>query len=305
MRFDAYLARHLEGQSRSHAAMLIRDGAVRIADAVRKPGYKVKPGEHIVGRLPEPTPVDLAPQALPLDILFEDSDLIVINKPAGMVVHPAAGHATGTLVNALLYHCPDLGGIGGELRPGIVHRLDKDTTGVLVAAKNAQAHWALSHQFKERQIQKRYLALVVGSPSASSGRIDLPVGRHAVERKKMAVVNSGREALTLWQVQEQFTDMALLSLELKTGRTHQIRVHCQAIGHPLVGDPLYGRPKAMTRWAADHPSLAPVLKLVRRQMLHAAFIAFSHPASGKQLAFTAPLPEDMSSLIDHLRRNAT
>ncbi len=226
MRLDAFAAGHLPDCSRSYAALLIRKGWISVDTIARKPSYKVKVHEQVRADLPEPQPVDLVAEPMDLDLLFEDESLIVVNKPAGLVVHPAAGHPSGTLVNGLLCHCPDLEGIGGERRPGIVHRLDKDTSGVIVIAKTTLAHHELSRQFKARSIRKQYLALVHGVPKQAHGTIDLPVGRHPVDRKKMSTVSrSGREALTLWRVKEQFPEAALLEVDLKTGRTHQIRVH--------------------------------------------------------------------------------
>jgi 23S rRNA pseudouridine1911/1915/1917 synthase len=241
-------------------------------------------------------------EPLDLDIIFEDPDLLVVNKPAGLVVHPAAGHATGTLVHGILYHCPDLEGIGGEKRPGIVHRLDKDTSGILIVAKNSRAHHDLSRQFKSRSIHKHYLALVAGSPKSDKGSIDLPVGRHPVDRKKMSTRSKrGRDALTIWHVRERFRGTTLLDIEIKTGRTHQIRVHCQAAGFPIVGDPVYGRKRALNQMVAGYPALQVVLKMIDRQMLHAHAIGFSHPADGRALSFEAPLPEDMAGLVEQLR----
>jgi 23S rRNA pseudouridine1911/1915/1917 synthase len=237
-----------------------------------------------------------------LDILFEDSDLLVINKAAGLVVHPAAGHATGTLVHGILHHCPDLEGIGIEKRPGIVHRLDKDTSGIMVVAKTSRAHHELSRQFKARSIHKNYLALVAGSPKTDGGCIDLPVGRHPVERKKMSTRSKrGREALTLWRVFEKFTGAALLDIELKTGRTHQIRVHCQAMGFPIIGDSVYGWKGALKKTAAGNAALQAAFKNVKRQMLHAYRLGFNHPVNGKALSFEAPLPADMALLLEQLR----
>lgn len=242
------------------------------------------------------------PEPLSLDILFEDPDLLVINKPAGMVVHPAAGHSSGTLVHGILYHCPDLEGIGAERRPGIVHRLDKDTSGILVVAKNGRAHHDLSRQFKARNIQKFYLALVAGAPKSDRGSIELAVGRHPVERKKMSTrSNRGRDALTLWHIRERFAGATLLDVELKTGRTHQIRVHCQAMGFPIVGDPTYGWKGASKKIAAGNTALQATFKNVKRQMLHAYRLGFSHPIDGRMLSFEAPLPEDMAELLDQLR----
>ena len=301
-RLDTFIAGCLDDCSRSHAALLIRKGFVQVNGQCCKAGYRVKINDSIIATLPPPIPMDLVAEPLHLDILFEDSDLLIINKPAGLVVHPAAGHSTGTLVHGILYHCPDLEGIGTEKRPGIVHRLDKDTSGILVVAKNARAHHELSRQFKARSIQKHYLALVAGLPKSRQGRIDLPVGRHPVERKKMSTrSNQGREALTMWRVQERFAGATLLDVELKTGRTHQIRVHCQAMGFPVVGDPVYGWKGAFKKITAGNAALQASLKNVKRQMLHAHRLGFSHPADGRTLSFEAPLPPDMAELLERLR----
>lgn len=305
LRFDALLSQRIGELSRSQAATLIRQGDFRIDDQPRKPSYRVRPGEQVVGRIPEAEPVDLAPEAIPLTVLFEDASLIVIDKPAGLVVHPAAGHPTGTLVNALLHHCPDLEGIGGEKRPGIVHRLDKDTSGLIVVAKNDLAHQALSLQFKARQVFKQYLALVHGEPIEEKGIISMPLGRHQTERKKMAVVtHGGREAITEWAVEERLAGTSLLVVTLKTGRTHQIRVHCLHMGHPLVGDPVYGRRRQARQIAQADAAMHRILKSAGRQMLHAARLRFSHPVSGAPLSFEADLPEDMASLLASLRQLA-
>jgi 23S rRNA pseudouridine1911/1915/1917 synthase len=301
-RLDTFIAGCLDDCSRSHAGLLIRQGFIRVNGQCCKAGYRVKTNDSITATLPPPIPTDLVAEPLSLDILFEDRDLLIINKPADLVVHPAAGHSTGTLVHGILYHCPDLEGIGMEKRPGIVHRLDKDTSGILVVAKNGRAHMDLSRQFKVRSIEKHYLALVVGSPKSSQGRIDLPVGRHPVERKKMSTLsNRGREALTLWRIRERFEGATLLDVELRTGRTHQIRVHCQAMGFPIVGDPVYGGKGASRNIAAGNSALQTAFKSVQRQMLHAWRLGFSHPADGRALSFEAPLPADMALLLDHLR----
>ncbi len=303
LRLDAVVAAHLDPCSRSYAARLIRSGYAHVDGSSRKPAYKVKLNERIECRLPPPEPIELVAEPLPLDVLFEDRHLIVLNKPPGMVVHPAAGHCRGTLVNALLYHCPDLEGIGGQKRPGIVHRLDKDTSGVLVVAKTDQAHHELSRQFKARQIRKHYLALVYGCPQNDSGRIDLPIGRHPKERKKMSTsAASGREALTVWRVKERFPGAALLEIDLKTGRTHQIRVHCTAMGHPVIGDAVYGRRRGMSRLANENASLYAILKTAKRQMLHARHLGFAHPVTAESLRFNAPLHEDMHAIIEQLRK---
>jgi 23S rRNA pseudouridine1911/1915/1917 synthase len=303
LRLDAVVAAHLTQGSRSYAARLIRRGYAQVDGSSRKPSYKVKLSEQIECRLPPPEPIELVAEPLPLDVLFEDRHLIVLNKPPGMVVHPAAGHSGGTLVNGLLYHCPDLEGIGGQKRPGIVHRLDKDTSGVIAVAKTDRAHHELSRQFKARQIRKQYLALVFGSPENDSGRIDLPIGRHPKERKKMSTVStSGREALTVWRVKERFRGAALLEIDLKTGRTHQIRVHCTAMGHPIIGDSVYGRRRSLSRLAKENAPLYTILKGAKRQMLHALHLSFDHPATAESLSLSAPLHEDMHAIIAQLQK---
>lgn len=303
LRLDTFVSERLPQYSRSQTAAWIRQGVLHVDGVQRKAGYKVKPGEQISGYIPAAIPVALVPEPIAFDILYEDRALIVVDKPAGLVVHPAAGHFSGTLVNGLLHHCPDLEGIGGERRPGIVHRLDKDTSGVLVVAKNAQAHQSLAQQFKARQVYKTYLAIVAGSPHQSSGRIELPVGRHPVERKKMSVVSPrGREAITLWQVRERFAGATLLEVELKTGRTHQIRVHCQSMGLPIVGDPLYGRKRALQQMTKSNTHLQSIFQSAHRQMLHAAQLRFTHPLSGAPLFFETPIPEDMAEVLQSLRQ---
>lgn len=301
-RLDSYIAGQIENCSRSHAALLIRQGCIRVDDQICKPGYKVKANEHIVARIPAPESTNLVAESLELNILFEDHDILVLDKPPGVVVHPAAGHATGTLVQGILYHCPDLEGVGAEKRPGIVHRLDKDTSGILVVAKNSHSHINLSEQFKNRSIKKQYLALIHGSPRAAKGQIDLPVGRHPMDRKKMSTMgHRTRDALTLWQVRERLVGTSLLDIELKTGRTHQIRVHCLAMGHPIVGDPVYAQRGALKGIANSNPALHQVVKKAKRQMLHAHRISFKHPTDESWLSFESPLPEDMSAILDELR----
>ena len=285
---------------RSMAARLIREGNIRVDEDIKKPGYRLRTGERIAGRIPPPEPAPFGPEAIPLDILWEDRDVLVLDKPPGLVVHPAPGHASGTLVNALLHHIPDLEGIGGTLRPGIVHRLDKDTSGVLVVGKTPRAQSGLSNQFKARAVAKEYIALAYGRMPAPSGRINRPVGRHPTDRKRMSTVGkNGRPAETLWEQTESLPATTLLSLDLKTGRTHQIRVHCAAIGHPLVGDPIYGSEKAM-KGAPER--VQAVLRSADRQMLHARRLRFVHPVSNRFLEFEAPLPADMSALLDRLRK---
>jgi 23S rRNA pseudouridine1911/1915/1917 synthase len=305
VRLDAFVASHIPQSTRSQAANWIQGGHVCVDGIQRKPAYKVKAGQRVLTRVPEAEPTDLIPESIFFEVLFEDDALIVVNKPAGLVVHPSAGHPSGTLVNGLLHHCPDLEGIGGEKRPGIVHRLDKDTSGVLLVAKNDRAHQALSQQFKERSVYKKYFALVAGAVAPASGRIDRPVARHRTERKKMAIVAyGGREAVTLWCVCERFAGATLLEVELKTGRTHQIRVHCQSMGHPIVGDPVYGRRRALPRHDKHNEQVNAMLGQASRQMLHAAQLCFTHPVSGDRLSFEAPLPDDMASLLEALRKVA-
>ncbi len=294
-RLDNVIALQVAGCSRSMAANLLREGQIQVLNEIRKPGYRVKAGEIISGNIPAPEPIACEPEAIPFCILHEDDDILVIDKPAGMVVHPAPGHFSGTLVNAILYHCPDLEGIGGKIRPGIVHRLDKDTSGILVVAKTAAAQVHLAAQFKDRSLQKTYLALVAGRMKTASGVIDLPIGRHPVDRKKMSVLSKrNRDARTLWRVKELFDTASFLEIEIKTGRTHQIRVHCASMQHPVVGDTVYGY-----RNSGAH--LPAVLKTVARQMLHAWRIAFTHPATGEKMHVEAPIPEDMIQVLNGLR----
>ena len=266
------------GLTRSRVAALIAEGLCRVDGTVcRKPGEKVPEGRSV--ELTVPAPKETAPKAedIPLEVLFEDEDLAVVVKPRGMVVHPAAGHEDGTLVNALLARLGHLGGIGGELRPGIVHRLDKDTSGLLMVAKNDETQLALSRMLQEREIEKHYRALVEGIPKEPSGRVELPIGRSRKDRKKMAVDPEGREAVTEWQVLAEGRGCALLDVRILTGRTHQIRVHMRHMGHPVCGDPLYGY---------EHGIKVPCL------MLHAYSLSFEHPRTKEKMAFQAPLPED-------------
>ncbi|MEK6192898.1 MAG: RluA family pseudouridine synthase, partial [Deltaproteobacteria bacterium] len=232
-RLDVVVASRLADFSRSFAAILIRNHSIRVNQSAVKPGHRLKAGDVVDGDIPPPEPVENAPENIPLDFLYEDKDIAVINKRAGMVVHPAPGNYTGTLVNALLFHCPDIGQINGDIRPGIVHRLDKDTSGAMVVAKNSIAHERLSRQFKDRSIKKEYQAIVHGRMTRDSGSISLPIGRHPTQRKKMSTLSRvGRSAETVWRVETQYEGFCLLRLDLKTGRTHQIRVHCSAIHHP-------------------------------------------------------------------------
>jgi 23S rRNA pseudouridine1911/1915/1917 synthase len=289
-RLDAALAR-LAGVARAQAARWIDAGRVRVDAAPARASQRVAGGAVITACPPEPTPLGVAPEAIPLAILYEDADLIVIDKPAGLVVHPAPGHAHGTLVNALLHHCSDLAGVGGVLRPGIVHRLDRGTSGVLVAAKHDAAHAALAAQFKDHSIERVYVALVRGAPGAEQGRIEQAIGRHPRDRKRMSVhARAGRAAATDWRVRERFARSGVTLLELlpATGRTHQLRVHLSASGMPIVGDPVYGR--GGEKLGLDRPAL------------HAAVLGFTHPKSGERLRFEAPLPADLRAALEQLSR---
>lgn len=295
-RLDVFLAQRVPGCSRSFAAQLIAAGAVQVDGRQRKPGHCLKAGETVTASVPAPRPCGFLPEPIPLNILYEDAHIVVVNKPAGLVVHPAPGHYSGTLVNALLHHCPDLAGIGAELRPGIVHRLDKDTSGTLVVAKNGAALERLASQFKARAVRKDYLALVHGRMATAAGGIRLPIGRHPVDRKRMSTRSrSPRQAETDWRVKRRFTAFSLLQVNLRTGRTHQIRVHCAAIHHPVVGDPVYA-PRRPPPAPLKEPARS-LLAGVRRQMLHAWRLEFSHPLTGERRQFESPLPADMLELI--------
>ena len=305
-RLDVLVTAQLSDCTRTFVAGLIVAGHIQVDGRPKKPGYRVKFGENISGVIPPPVPIEFKPEPIPIDILYEDAHIIVVNKQPGLVVHPAPGHFSGTLVNGLLYHCPDLEGIGGELRPGIVHRLDKDTSGTMIVAKNDAAHRNLSRQFKSRRIKKEYLALVHGVLKTAHGSIKLPIGRHPVDRKRMSTVSrKSRTAETAWQVQEEFQGVTLLSLTLKTGRTHQIRVHCAALDHPIVGDKVY-RPRKLEKTIAKSQKrsdkLLQILKSVKRQMLHAWRLSFTHPHSAQIMSFESPLPQDMTRLIDSIRK---
>ena len=286
LRLDAWLAARLD-ISRSAAARLIEGGGVAVNGGIPSKSRPMAGAETVEVILPDPVPPeDARPQELPLDIVYEDADLIVINKPKGMVVHPAPGHPDGTLVNALLWHCGGtLSGIGGTLRPGIVHRIDRDTTGLLVAAKNDTAHQGLSEQLKSHTLARTYQCIVVGNPREDSGTVDAPMGRHPVDRKKQAVRPDGRPAVTHWKVLERLRGHAYLECRLETGRTHQIRVHMAYIGHPVLGDPVYGKPV---------PGL-------RGQCLHAAGLRFLHPRTGERMELSCPIPEEMEERLRRLR----
>ncbi len=297
IRLDVFLASHTKNLSRSRIQTLIKTGFVKINKLTSKPSCKIKAGDHIQVTIPSPEPLVLEPEAVKFDIVYEDNSLIVINKPPGIVVHPAPGHSSGTLVHGLLHHCKDLSGIGGVLRPGIVHRLDKDTSGLLVVAKNDKAHDSLSRQFKSGTIKKQYIALVHGLVKDNKQEIDLPISRHPKRRKEMAVVQSGgKHALTLWKKINEFqTGFSLLSVSIRTGRTHQIRVHLSHIGHPVVGDPVYGHGKK--KWE-QHPLYKKgLLPPVNRQVLHAKLLGFIHPEHKRYLEFESPLPQDINHTI--------
>ena len=282
-RLDRYLAEQCQ-ISRSYAQKLINEGQVEVNGRAAKASQKLNAGDKVVANIPPPTPVSLAPEAIPLKVIYEDSDLIVIDKPAGLVVHPAAGHRSGTLVNAILARCPDLGTINGTIRPGIVHRLDRDTSGLMMVAKNEAAYARLSHQIKQRLIKKGYIALVSGHLSPEHGIIDAPIGRHPKDRKRMAVVSGGREARTEYRVIKYFADYTLVEAMPETGRTHQIRVHFAAIGHPVFGDPVYGKRSS----------------LLGRQFLHAHRLGFKLPSSGKFVEFKSELPPDLEEVLKQL-----
>ena len=297
-RLDRALATLSPGWSRSRARKLIDDGCVHLNGQPARPAHIVHPGDALVVDEPAVATTDVEPEAIPLSILYEDDDLLVLDKPPGLVIHPAAGNPRGTLVNALLHHCDDLSGIGGVERPGIVHRLDKDTTGTMVVAKSDRAHLALSLAFQRRQIGKTYLAVCYGAPSPTDGVIDAPIGRHPRERQQMAVHREGRPARTLYEVVETLTATSLVACRLVTGRTHQIRVHLAHIGHALVGDPLYtGR-----QWRnLPDPSLQRLCRDFPRQALHAWRLAFDHPVTGDHVEFEAPVPADIEGLVKALR----
>ena len=286
-RIDRYLSRKSCFPSRAYLQKLIKAEQVRVNGLPVKASYKLENADEIEVDYEEPQPLKVQAQPIPLEILYEDGDLIVINKPRGMVVHPAAGNYHGTLVNALLAHCRDLSGIGGVIRPGIVHRLDKDTSGVLVAAKNDLAHLSLAKQLKDHTMTRRYLALVHGKFRENAGKIDAPIGRHPVQRKKMAVVARGKPAVTHYRVLEELGPYTLVELQLETGRTHQIRVHMRHIEHPVAGDPVYGRGREP--FALDG------------QALHAAVLGFCHPRTGEYLEFSTAMPETMAAAVQYCR----
>ena len=285
-RIDVFLAAKL-GVSRSNMQKLLEEGRVKRGDKVLKANYKVRAGEVYTVDIPEPEPIEAVPEDIPLDIIYEDDDVVVLNKARGMVVHPAPGNYTGTLVNALLYHCKNLSGINSAIRPGIVHRLDKDTSGIMIVAKNDAAHIALSQQIQSKTAVRTYLAVVRGNIKTDSGTIETQIARDKNDRKKMAVVKEGgREAITDYEVLERFGKYTLVRCKLRTGRTHQIRVHMEYLGYPLVGDPKYS------------PMKTPFA--IKGQALHSHTLEFTHPRTGERMKFEAPLPEDMHKIITRL-----
>ena len=288
LRLDAFLALRLPDFSRSRIQQLLEQGCILVEGKPGKKNRRLTPGERILLDLPEPAEADPEPEEIPLDILFEDEDLLVINKPKGMVVHPAPGHESGTLVNALLHHCGDsLSGIGGVKRPGIVHRLDKDTSGLMLAAKTDRAHASLAAQLGDHSLHRVYAALLIGTPRPAEGVVDLPVGRHPRDRKKMAAgVPGGRSAVTHYRVLESFPGYSYAECVLETGRTHQIRVHMASLGHPVAGDPLYGGKCALP---------------LSSQCLHARAICFRQPVTGEDMTFSCPLPPEFSAVLQKLR----
>lgn len=285
-RADVFLAAKL-GVSRSNMQNLLEDGRVKRGEKIIKANYKVRAGEMFVVDIPEPEPIEAVPENIPLDIIYEDDDVVVLNKARGMVVHPAPGNYTGTLVNALLYHCSNLSGINSAIRPGIVHRLDKDTSGIMIVAKNDAAHISLSQQIQSKTAVRTYLAVVRGNIKTDSGTIETQIARDKTDRKKMAVVKEGgRDAITDYEVLERFGKYTLVRCKLRTGRTHQIRVHMEYLGYPLVGDPKYS------------PMKTPFG--IKGQALHSHTLEFTHPRTGERMKFEAPLPEDMHKIITRL-----
>ena len=301
-RLDLFLRPRCPELSRSRIQTLIKAGAIRVNGAPTRPAYLVQPGDEIAIELPQPEPSAAHPEALPLSIAYEDDDLLVVNKAAGMTVHPAPGATEGTLVNALLHHCRDLSGVNGALRPGIVHRLDKDTSGLLLVAKRDAAHRTLAASLQAHQIERHYIALVWGVVRGEDERIEAPIGRHSKNRKKMAVVADGRAAATNFKVVKHCPFTTLVECQLETGRTHQIRVHLAHIGHPVFGDPVYGGRDQARGIRPEYRRQANwMLSLIKRQALHAKKLRFAHPTTGETMEFTAPLPEDLQAVLEAAR----
>ncbi|WP_031474823.1 RluA family pseudouridine synthase [Agathobaculum desmolans] len=289
-RLDRWLVTRIDGLTRSAIQNLLEEQAVTCKGKILKKNYKITGGEEICVHLPDLREVDITPENIPLDIVYEDADIVVVNKPRGMVVHPAAGNWSGTLVNALMYHCGDsLSGINGVHRPGIVHRIDKDTSGLLVVAKNDAAHQSLAAQIAAHTAFRGYQAIVVGSPRTDRGTIDKPIARHKIDRKKMAIVEGGRAAVTHYEVCKRYHGYTHMRFQLETGRTHQIRVHMASVGHPIIGDPVYGLKK--DRFAD-----------IGGQCLHATELTLCHPATGQQMCFTAPLPDYFLNILEKLEK---
>lgn len=294
-RLDVYVAER-ENLTRSAVAKLLESGHITVNGKTASKNYRLREGDTVTVTLPEPIPDKAEPENIPLTIVYEDEHLLVVNKPKGMVVHPAAGNPSGTLVNAMLFHCGDsLSGINGVIRPGIVHRIDKDTSGLLVVAKNDEAHLSLAEQIASHTFERCYHAISLGHLKEDSGRVEAPIGRHPIDRKKMAITSDGRYAATNYRVIERLDSADYIECRLETGRTHQIRVHLQSLGHPLMGDTVYGGGK--TRFEISHPSL------LEGQCLHAKTISFRHPQSGELLRFDSPLPDNMEKLLTLLRRD--
>ncbi|HEX8411779.1 MAG TPA: RluA family pseudouridine synthase [Thermoanaerobaculia bacterium] len=299
LRLDRALGELFSDYSRNFLANLVTEGHVFL-DGVpaKKSSQRVETGQKVSIEVPPPAPSTIGSQDLPLTVLYEDSDVVVIDKPAGLVVHPSAGHADQTLVNALLFHVKDLSGVGGELRPGIVHRLDKDTSGVMVIAKHDDAHRKITGAWNSDRVRKEYVALVYGTPSSDRGTVEAPIGRDPRDRKRMAVVADGRNAITDYELAERLRYVSLLRCRLRTGRTHQIRVHMKHLGHPIVGDPLYSGPQ----WRGIPDKRAQkLLSSLTRQMLHAARITFEHPRTGAAVTFEAKLPADFAGVLEAMR----
>jgi 23S rRNA pseudouridine1911/1915/1917 synthase len=301
-RLDVWLARQLPSVSRSRLQALIDEGYVRLDGAPARPSARLRAGQVVRVHVPAPFPAEPQPEDIPIAVVHEDAHLLVVNKPAGLVVHPGAGTSRGTLVNALLRHVRDLSGVGGVLRPGIVHRLDRGTSGLLVVAKDDETHRSLVRQFAGRTVEKEYVALVLGAPARAAGEVNAPIGRDPVHRQKMSVrAPRGREARTSWRVEERFDGATLLRVRLHTGRTHQIRVHLASLGHPVAGDPVYGgRRTPSSRRAAAREAL----QSLERPALHAARLSFVHPATGEGLTFEAALPPDLEAVLERLRADA-
>ena len=309
VRLDAFLAAHVADMSRSTFQRLIDEGCVTVNGSPARASQKLRAGEIVAYSVPEVKPAHTAAEELPLDIIYEDEDLIVINKPKGMVVHPAPGAESGTLVNALLAHCKGLSAIGGEERPGIVHRLDKNTSGLIVIAKNDVTHRKLQSQIQQRSAVRKYQALVWGDPRFQQAEVDAPIGRHPSDRKKMAVIESSayrsREAVTDLRVLERFGPFTLLEASLRTGRTHQIRVHAAFAGHPVVGDPVYSNDRRLHVGRTEFVSgVNHLIDELGGQALHAYYLSFEQPKTGERLEFTSPMPAAMENLVDYIRAHS-